>query len=41
MAYIKRITDSELTRKLNSSGAVLVRGGKSLWKNRIGKADFR
>ncbi len=37
MAYIKRITDSELTRKLNSSGAVLVRGAKACGKTESAK----
>ena len=32
MAYIARITDAELKRKLNSSGAVLVRGPKACGK---------
>jgi len=37
MTYIKRITDSELTRKLNSSGAVLVRGAKACGKTESAK----
>ena len=32
MAYIKRIIDNELRRKLNSSGAVLIRGAKACGK---------
>ena len=32
MPYIKRISDSELERKLNSSGAVLIRGTKACGK---------
>lgn len=37
MAYIKRITDSELARKLNSSGAVLIRGAKACGKTESAK----
>lgn len=37
MPYIKRITDSELARKLNSSGAVLVRGAKACGKTESAK----
>jgi hypothetical protein len=29
MAYIKRISDKELQRKLEASGAVLIRGPKA------------
>ncbi|MDR2585950.1 MAG: AAA family ATPase, partial [Prevotellaceae bacterium] len=32
MPYVKRITDNELQRKLNSSGAVLIRGAKACGK---------
>jgi len=32
MKYIKRITDSELQQKPNSSGAVLIRGAKLVEK---------
>ncbi len=37
MSYFKRITDSELARKLNSSGAVLVRGAKACGKTESAK----
>ncbi len=37
MNYIKRITDNELTRKLNSSGAVLIRGAKACGKTESAK----
>jgi predicted AAA+ superfamily ATPase len=37
MIYIKRIIDSELQRKLNASGAVLVRGAKSCGKTESAK----
>jgi len=37
MAYINRITDRELARKLNSSGAVLVRGAKACGKTESAK----
>jgi len=37
MVYIKRITDSELRRKLDSSGAVLVRGAKACGKTESAK----
>jgi len=32
MSYVKRISDNELERKLNSSGAVLIRGAKACGK---------
>ena len=37
MPYIKRISDSELQRKLNSSGAVLIRGAKACGKTESAK----
>ena len=37
MPYIKRITDSELKRKINASGAVLVRGAKAWGKTESAK----
>jgi predicted AAA+ superfamily ATPase len=37
MAYIKRIIESELKRKLNASGAVLIRGVKSCGKTESAK----
>ncbi|GHT22241.1 ATPase AAA [Bacteroidia bacterium] len=37
MAYAKRIIDSELQRKLNASGAVLIRGAKSCGKTESAK----
>ena len=37
MKYIKRIIDSELQRKLNASGAVLVRGAKACGKTESAK----
>jgi hypothetical protein len=37
MKYIKRITDHELQRKLNSSGAVLIRGAKACGKTESAK----
>jgi predicted AAA+ superfamily ATPase len=37
MSYIRRITDSELQRKLNASGAVLVRGAKACGKTESAK----
>ena len=37
MSYIKRITDSELQRKLNASGAVLIRGAKACGKTESAK----
>ena len=37
MKYIKRITDSELQQKLNSSGAVLIRGAKACGKTESAK----
>jgi len=37
MQYIKRISDSELQRKLNSSGAVLIRGAKACGKTESAK----
>jgi len=37
MNYIKRIIDSELQRKLNSSGAVLIRGAKACGKTESAK----
>ena len=37
MEYLKRITDSELKRKLNSSGAVLIRGAKACGKTESAK----
>ena len=37
MPYIKRMTDSELQRKLQSSGAVLVRGAKACGKTESAK----
>ena len=41
MSYFKRITDSELARKLNSSGAVLVRGAKACGKTESAKQIAR
>ena len=37
MSYCKRISDKELERKLNSSGAVLIRGAKACGKTESGK----
>ena len=37
MPYINRVTDSELQRKLNSSGAVLIRGAKACGKTESAK----
>jgi hypothetical protein len=37
MSYIKRIIDSELARKLNSSGALLIRGPKACGKTESAK----
>jgi predicted AAA+ superfamily ATPase len=37
MAYIKRITDSELQRKLSSSGAILIKGAKACGKTESAK----
>ena len=37
MAYFKRITDNELVKKLNSSGAVLIRGAKACGKTESAK----
>ena len=37
MPYIKRLTDSELERKLNSSGGVLIRGAKACGKTESAK----
>ena len=37
MKYINRITDSELQRKLNASGAVLIRGAKACGKTESAK----
>ena len=37
MPYFKRITDNELQRKLDSSGAVLVRGPKACGKTESAK----
>jgi len=37
MTYIKRISDNELQRKLNSSGAVLIRGTKACGKTESAK----
>ena len=37
MKYIKRIIDSELQNKLNSSGAVLIRGAKACGKTESAK----
>ncbi|MDR0834704.1 MAG: DUF4143 domain-containing protein [Candidatus Symbiothrix sp.] len=37
MSYAKRIIDSELERKLNASGAVLIRGAKSCGKTESAK----
>ena len=37
MAYSKRISDSELERKLNSSGAILIRGAKACGKTESAK----
>ena len=37
MSYIKRISDSELQQKLNSSGAVLIRGAKACGKTESAK----
>jgi predicted AAA+ superfamily ATPase len=41
MLYIKRIIDSELQRKLNSSGAVLIRGAKACGKTESAKQIAR
>ncbi|MDR1342443.1 MAG: DUF4143 domain-containing protein [Prevotellaceae bacterium] len=41
MKYIKRISDSELQRKLNSSGAILVRGAKACGKTESAKQVAR
>ena len=32
MSYINRLSDNELQRKLNSSGAILIRGAKACGK---------
>ena len=37
MSYIKRISDNELQRKLNTSGAVLIRGAKACGKTESAK----
>ncbi|MDR2473644.1 MAG: hypothetical protein LBD53_08830 [Tannerella sp.] len=37
MQYIKRITENELQRKLNASGAVLIKGPKSCGKTEMAK----
>ena len=37
MLYYRRISDSELERKLNSSGAVLIRGAKACGKTESAK----
>ena len=37
MEYINRLTDNELNRKINSSGAVLVRGAKACGKTESAK----
>ena len=37
MAYIKRLTDKELQRKLDSSGGVLIRGAKACGKTESAK----
>ena len=37
MKYIKRISDDELQRKLNSSGAILIRGAKACGKTESAK----
>ena len=37
MAYVKRISDSELQRKLDASGAVLIRGAKACGKTESAK----
>jgi len=37
MAYIKRISDSELQRKLATSGALLIRGAKACGKTESAK----
>ena len=37
MSYIKRLSDSELQRKLNSSGALLIRGAKACGKTESAK----
>ncbi|GHU09183.1 hypothetical protein FACS189431_6820 [Alphaproteobacteria bacterium] len=37
MRYIERIIDSELKRKLNASGAVLIKGAKSCGKTESAK----
>ena len=37
MSYIKRISDSELERKLNSSGGLLIRGAKACGKTESAK----
>jgi len=37
MSYCKRISDKELERKLNSSGAVLIRGAKACGKTESAK----
>ena len=37
MSYLNRISDNELQRKLNASGAVLVRGAKACGKTESAK----
>ncbi|MDR1783453.1 MAG: AAA family ATPase, partial [Dysgonamonadaceae bacterium] len=37
MQYIKRIAETELERKLNASGAVLIKGPKSCGKTEMAK----
>jgi len=37
MSYYKRISDNELERKINSSGAVLIRGAKACGKTESAK----
>jgi len=37
MAYIKRISDNELQRKLEASGALLIRGAKACGKTESAK----
>ncbi len=41
MAYLKRISDNELKQKLNSSGAVLIRGAKACGKTESAKQFAR
>ena len=37
MAYIDRITDTELQRKLQAAGAILIRGAKACGKTESAK----